>query len=353
MMGMMESEVIERRFVMKKLLNVWYNLSLPQRESDTTPIQRERTRYAHLTSAFLLLVFFLYILVAPFMIYDSPRSPSSPPIAFGMLALLLASFVFGRIGYQIASASCIIGYVFLVVIGPLVTNPLDPTLVPLLHTLVIAIILAGALMPPVASLIVGFCSGLASVFITVLPILPRTAAYQHMMDQQLYTVSLVLPLSIQVTVAVVTYVIMRNLIRAIRRADRAEEIAQLRQEIMKQTQVRANEQEQLSDGIAVIAQVHARIANGDMSARVPLNADNVLWQVAVPLNNLLNRLQTAKEKADQFDRISMAIQQTQQQMEIARRNGQFSPIPRTGTPLDAVLLEYQRTMAAPSRNRES
>ncbi|HCI79769.1 MAG TPA: hypothetical protein DHW02_08770 [Ktedonobacter sp.] len=336
---------------MKQFLTRWYNISLPKREPDTTPEQRERTRYAQLTSSFLLLVFVLYLLVAPFMIFDSPRSPSSPPIAYGMLAFLLASFVLGRIGRQIASAICIIGYVFLVVIGPLVTNPLDPTLVPLLHTLVIAIILAGALMPPVAALIAGLCSALASVFITVVPILPRTPAYQQMLNQQLYTVSLVLPLSIQITVAVVTFVIMRNLIRAIRRADRAEEIAQLRQEIVKQTQVRANEQEQLAEGIAVIAQVHARIANGDMHARVPLNADNVLWQVAVPLNNLLNRLQGSKEKADQFDRMSIAIHQLQQQMELARLRGQAVQFPRTGTLLDAILMEYQRnTTSLPVRN---
>ncbi len=336
---------------MKRLFTWWYSIALPQHEPDVTPMQRERIRYARLTSSFLLLVFILFIPTAPFLIFDSPRSPSSPPIAYGMIVLLVSSFVLGRLRYQIASASCIVAYVFLVVIGPLVTNPLDPTLIPILNTLVIAIILAGALMPPIASLIVGFLAGLASVLIGILPFLPRTAAYQHMMDQQLYTVSLILPLSIQITVAVVTYVIMRNLLTTIRRADRAEEIAQLRQELVQQGQVRVNEQEQLAEGIATIAQIHARIANGDMSARVPLNADNVLWQVAIPLNNLLNRLQSTHEKADQLDRMNTALYEIQQRIEYARRSGQPVQLPRTGTLLDTILLEYQHNAVSSSKSK--
>ena len=337
---------------MKRLFTWWYSVALPQHEPDVTPMQRERIRYARLTSSFLLLVFVLFIPTAPFLIFDSPRSPSSPPIAYGMLVLLVSSFIFGRLRYRIVSASCIVAYIFLVVIGPLVTNPLDPTLIPILNTLVIAIILAGALMPPIAALIVGFLSALASVLIGVLPFLPRTTAYQHMMAQQLYTVSIILPLSIQITVAVVTYVIMRNLLTTVRRADRAEEIAQLRQELVQQGQVRVNEQEQLAEGIATIAQIHARIANGDISARVPLNADNVLWQVAVPLNNLLNRLQSTHEKADQFDRMNAALYEIQQRMEYARRSGQPVQLPRTGTALDTILLEYQRNTVASSRSKE-
>lgn len=91
----------------------------------------------------------------------------------------------------------------------------------------------------------------------------------------------------------------------------------------------------------MIAQVHARIANGDLSARVPLNSDNVLWQVAVPLNNLLNRLQTTKEKADQFDRMNHVLQQITQRLQVSRRTGEPVTLSPTGTPLDYVLQEAQ------------
>ncbi|GAC1360375.1 MAG: hypothetical protein NVS2B12_09140 [Ktedonobacteraceae bacterium] len=41
---------------------------------------------------------------------------------------------------------------------------------------------------------------------------------------------------------------------------------------------------QLDASIQQIVQTYMRIANGDFDARVPLNQDNVLWQVAGSLN---------------------------------------------------------------------
>ena len=334
---------------MKPILRWWYSISLPQQDVGTSPLQRERIRYAKLTSAFLLLISLMVLPTAPIMIFDSPRSPSSPPLAIGMICFLCISFILGRMRLQIPSAICIIGCISLSVIGPLVTNPLDPTLLPLFNTLVIIIILAGALMPAVAALIVGGCSCFATILIATFQ--PHTAAYQRMMDQRLFTVSLLLPVIIQIVVAVVVYVIMRNLNLAIRRADRAEEIAQLRQELMKQAQERANEQEQLAKGIEVIAQVHAQIANGDFRTRVPLRADNVLWQVAVPLNNLLNRLQGTKEQAEKFERMNAAIAQALQRMQRAKRTGEPIQMAPTGTPVDLLMMEFMNTNTSNIRER--
>jgi hypothetical protein len=74
--------------------------------------------------------------------------------------------------------------------------------------------------------------------------------------------------------------------RAIRRAERAEEIAALEHTM-------AEQKRQLDLGIQQILQTHVRVANGDYGARAPLSQDNVLWQIAHSLNNLLNRLQRA------------------------------------------------------------
>lgn len=334
---------------MKFILAQWYRFSLPRNEDANTPLQRERIRHAKLTSAFLLLIFITALPLAPIMIFDSPRSPSSPPIAIGMLCLLFSSFFLGRAGYQVLSAICVVAHVFLSVIGPLVTNPLDPTLIPLFNTLVIAIILAGALMPALAALIAGACSCAAIILIATFQ--THTAAYQQMMNQQLYTVSLLLPVAIQVIVAIVVYVIMHNLNLTIRRADRAEEIAQLRQELMRQAQERSNEQEQLAKGIEVIAMVHAQVANGELHTRVPLRADNVLWQVAIPLNNLLNRLQGAREKAEKFDQMNNAAVQALQNIQNAKRSGRPVQIIPTGTPIDLLLIEYANATSTGTRER--
>jgi len=76
--------------------------------------------------------------------------------------------------------------------------------------------------------------------------------------------------------------------RAIRRAERAEEIAALEHTM-------AEQKRQLEVGIQQILQTHVQVANGDYGARAPLSQDNVLWQIANSLNNLLNRLQRARQ----------------------------------------------------------
>jgi hypothetical protein len=72
--------------------------------------------------------------------------------------------------------------------------------------------------------------------------------------------------------------------RAIRRAERAEEVAALEHTL-------AEQKRQLDVGIQQILQTHVQVANGDYGARAPLSQNNVLWQIANSLNNLLNRLQ--------------------------------------------------------------
>src|SRR5690349_22119005 len=41
---------------------------------------------------------------------------------------------------------------------------------------------------------------------------------------------------------------------------------------------------------------HVRAANGDYTARAPLGQDNLLWQIASSLNNLLSRLQRSRSE---------------------------------------------------------
>ncbi len=285
---------------MTRLLTWWYRISLPPKNGpDTSPAQREHTRYAKLTSGFVLLTCILFAILGPNFVLAPAHDVATPLVALAMLSLLVCSWIFGRAGRQELSAISVVMYNFLPVTGYLITKPLNPSLVPLFNVLVIAIVMAGALLPPIAALITG---ALASIEVACIAIFqPQTATYTQMIKAGYVTLYVGLPIAIQIIVASLTYVIMRNLTQAIRRADRAEEIADLRQELMRQAQERASEQEQLENGIEIIAQVHARIANGDLNARVPLDTDHVLWKIAVPLNNLLNRIKAINDKALQFD----------------------------------------------------
>jgi hypothetical protein len=103
------------------------------------------------------------------------------------------------------------------------------------------------------------------------------------------------PIALQVILAVIAYLWVRGTDDAIRRADRAEEIAALEHSI-------ADQKRQLDLGIQQILQVHIRAANGDFTARAPLGQENVLWQIAASLNNLLARLQRAGQAEHQLRR---------------------------------------------------
>lgn len=331
---------------MGTFLNWWYSVSLPNRGLDTTPMERERTRYARLTSSFTLLLLIMYIPLGPVMIFDSPRSPSSPPIAIAMLFLLIGSVFLGRWGWHILAATCVVFCIILGVTGPLVTNPLDPTLLPLFSLLSIAVILAGALMPPQAALFVGAGSCIEIALISVFQ--PHTAAYELMLKQDLFTITLMLPIAIQVMISVIIYAIMRNWLLTIRRADRAEEIIALQKEIAEYQRGKSVEREQLEEGFYKIADTYTRIANGDFQARVSLSEGNVLWSIALPLNNLLNRLQYWKNDVDTLIYTRNAARQVAENLRYAIVSGRPVILQPTGTPLDPVLVEINKIVGTQS-----
>ena len=102
------------------------------------------------------------------------------------------------------------------------------------------------------------------------------------------------PIALQLIVAIVTYLWVRSAQRAIARADRAEEIAELQRR-------EAERSHQLETGIQQLLQTQVRAANGDLMARANLSQDNMLWQVGVSLNTLLTRLQKAGRQASRAE----------------------------------------------------
>lgn len=102
------------------------------------------------------------------------------------------------------------------------------------------------------------------------------------------------PIGLQIIVAVVTYLWVRSALRAIARADRAEEVAELQQREAERTH-------QLESGIQQLLRTQVRAANGDLTARANLSQDNILWQVGISLNFLLTRLQKAAWEASRAE----------------------------------------------------
>lgn len=236
------------------------------------------------------------------------------------------------------AAALLVASIIITSIGTMVTNDLDPALVAIFCTPVIAVILAGSLMPPAAAIVTAIIDSVIIVLINLFQ--HQTPAFQLAIHQKnVYAMSLILPIALQIGVAIIIYTIMRNLIGALNRAEEAEQIVQLQKQITIYERARAEEKQQLEDGIALIARVHAQIANGNLDVRVPLGAEDILWQVAVPLNNLLNRVQNWKDNADRYELTQRAITSVIKDIQQARAYHQQVPLQRTGTPIDPLLIE--------------
>lgn len=122
----------------------------------------------------------------------------------------------------------------------------------------------------------------------------------------------------------------RSVTGAIRRADRAEELAQLEHEV-------AEQRRQLEIGVQELLSTHVRAANGDFSARAPMNQGNALWQVSASLNNLLARLQKTGQSEFQLKRTDQEIDRLADALLQAREGRRpIWPAP-TGTRVDRLL----------------
>src|SRR6185312_7376745 len=153
-------------------------VSLPAKKTeDTSPAQREKTRYARLTTAFSLLLFLLTLLLTPWSLFDS-HNAAAPLIALLGLGAVTTALIFNKMGWNIAAASMIVSSTLINVTGTMITNPLDPSFVPVFSALVIPVILAGALMPPVAALIEGLIN--CTIILLIALLQKHTPAYDQM-----------------------------------------------------------------------------------------------------------------------------------------------------------------------------
>jgi hypothetical protein len=103
-------------------------------------------------------------------------------------------------------------------------------------------------------------------------------------------------------VTLVCWIVSTWTLISVKQANRAAEVARLEHDLHTDANEKLKQKEQLERNIAEIIRVHAQVAGGHLGARVHLaDGKNVLWQVAVPLNNLLGRHQSAIRIAEERD----------------------------------------------------
>jgi hypothetical protein len=154
-------------------------------------------------------------------------------------------------------------------------------------------------------------------------------------NNQPYT-AIVNAILLQVSGAGISWLHAWSVNRAIVRASRAEELAEARAHIDVQARQIADQKARLEQGIRVIQEVQARVANGEYSARVSLQ-NNELLPLGVSFNLMAERLGRVERIEQEYQRLENALQQLYDTCDKVAR-GLPPATPRaTGTMADRVF----------------
>jgi hypothetical protein len=314
-----------------------YGLDRPQRTIE----ERERVRRSQLASWILLAFLIVDVLLIPIGLSDATTMVAIVVVFAGLLGGILLN----RLG-QVAFAGWLV--VALVDLGVMASlfgggDPLTVDSLPAYDLMLAAVVIAASVLGPGAAAFVaaGNIALICGDFF-LQPHAPDLVADLAVYPSPTVGVLALLgrPVALHLLIAVVAILWVAGTEREIRRADRAEELAALEHAV-------AEQRRQLEQGVAQLLQTHVRLANGDFSARAPtLQQDNMLWQVAASLNNLINRMQRMagadaemQRAADEARRLLVALRNAQ-----AGRQPLW-PAP-SGTLVDP-LIQFFRGVSAP------
>lgn len=314
-------------------LSWWYRLSASDEgfeASQGAVIPRERL------ASILLLVIFIGIIAFIPAALTSDGLHVVPPLIGMFLITCLAIFLNKR-GKVTVVGLLIVGAFDIALIYTLLSYPkfmLTQNAVPIYDLFVLSDIIAVSLLP-INSIL--YFSLFHSVFMMGDIILqPHAPDLQLLVNQTTYSF-MVRPLLIQLVAALVTYLWVRNTMKALERANKAEVILQLEHTI-------AEQKKELDEGIQQILYTLIQAANGDMNVRAPLAQQHALWQVGIGLNTLLARLQSARfQQAKLSDRelqqIKLEIKRLVYNIQRAKKMQMPLWFVSTGTDIDPLLSE--------------
>ncbi len=281
------------------LLQWWDRLtSLPAATNQVPSMMRERARRRQLVSAVLLVV-------ACFQLADLPGAVIQKSLVALLVVVVGLVMCGGALLFNRGGRAMVSSILLLIVIDlgfglMLLSSPhgLDVGDLPLFDGLIVSELIAVSLLPAVSVFLVALGNILFILAFIIWE--PPSPALREMLASGMAYDVLARPICLQIIVAVVAYLWVRSTLRAIARADRAEEIAEFQRREAERSQ-------QLEIGIQQLLQTQIRAANGDLTARANLGQDNVLWRVGITLNLLLVRLQKASRAERENQRLRAEV----------------------------------------------
>ena len=325
-------------------LEWWYTLTAPQEaELNDSFEKRELVRRGRLAST--ILFFFGIILLLVFSIGIVGRNHVIAIVAPILLLVVAIAAVVNRRGHSNITGLIISFALNLALIIVILTSPggLSASSLGLFDLLVFVELFVASLLP-VNWVFAAAALNIAFIIFDLMT-QHRTPNFNVVMATDSYPI-LLRPIMLHIIVTVVLWLWVRSATQAIARADRAEVIASLEHAVAEQERETAQQKRMLDVSIQQIVETHMRVANGDFSARVPLTQENVLWQIAGSLNNLLTRLQRLQRETQEIQylrqehyRLREVLSYVLNVIRGAKMEQQPIRLTQTNTLLDPLLRE--------------
>ena len=290
---------------------------------------REQVHRKKVVNAILLVITLLQLIDLP----GALLMKSSASIGTVILGLVLCAvaLLFNQWGKVMVVSILLIAVVDLGCGLMLLTTPmgLSASDLPTFDILVISELIAVSLLPPISVFPVALSN---IVFIAAdLAFQPRASDLQMVLTSSMGFNAIAQPVSLQIVVAVVSYIWVRNALLAMARADRAEEIAELQQREAELQRREAERQQHLDAGIQHLSQVLVQAANGDRAARAQMHQDNMLWRVGNSLNLLLTRLMRIGQIEQENKQLRAELTRMTEARHLERMRAQaYATSPHTG-----------------------
>jgi len=243
-------------------------------------------RRARLASSILLALLIITLVALPIFLNNANVFPLFPA--------LLISFIIGVLLNR-HKRTALVGILLIAVLEAGLTSAIliSPTgisvyTLPLFDSLVIAELVAVSLLPPLSVFGVALINSIfICAAITFLPHTPEVGQILETMSYALFT----RPIFLHVSIAITSYLWVRNATQAMKRADRAEEIAQLQKTIAEQNQQRIE---------ALQAEQEIKLAY-EQQRKINILKDQFLVHVSHELRTPLTALGGFLELIEMFD----------------------------------------------------
>ncbi len=292
------------------LLAWWYRHTAPADPPiGATFAQRDRVRRGRIASAIMLFLGSVLTLVAPIgLVSPNKQILYTALTVWGVLALCIALNRHGKVNLVgiLICLSVNVGMYLSILRAPGGLSLDDKDI---LYLLVFAELFIGAILP--VNWV--FLPALVNIAFSILELTlaPHTPQLAALLPTDRATI-LFRIIQVHVLVTGVVWIVGNHAREAIKRADRAEELARLQHTLSQMHERQMQEAQRLQATIETIIVTLTRQAQGEVTARVPAMEGETLWPLVGSLNTLLARYQRARQAEQEIEQARPLIQRARQ-----------------------------------------